>query len=267
MSHGHSHSHGGVHSHDDAYPDDDWNLYQHVELAEALNGVMISSGGEGVTTSWGPPNSTGKARCVLKPHARRLEQTPALVSDADEQLIVKLQFKVPVSVRKIMIVGAGQSNSHPNSVRCYVGRAAENLDFSGLDGVTPAQVTDLAANAAGEGYFNTMRAGFTNITALALFFPSNHGNEAQTMISYIGMQGDHTHGQRIAVHAQCAPSPKALVDLPSARNLVSIHQPCSTPAYLLGTSIATPDDDVMFYHSHEHHLAPNAGGKPTPSCQ
>ena len=70
-----------------------------------------------------------------------------------------------------------------------------------------------------------MRAPFTNITALALFFPANHGDEEVracstsaraasahahappssasqvTSIGYIGLQGDHTHGKREAVHA------------------------------------------------------------------
>ena len=228
MAHAHSHAHGGGHSHDDAYPDDNWNLYQHVERAESLNGVIIS-GGASVTTSYGH-DTMGKAMCVLKPHARRLEMDPnspafnptalaALSSDADEQLIIKMQFNVPVSPRKIMVIGAGPSDSHPNSVRCYVGRTAEDLDFSGLEGVTPAQVADLAVNASGEGYFNTVRAPFTNITALALFFPSNHGDEEQTKISYIGMQGEHTHGQRMAVHAQCASAAKP-------------HCPCIDPVAL-----------------------------------
>ena len=215
MSHGHSHAHGGGHSHDDAYPDDNYNLYQHVQRAESLNGVIIRS--DGVSTS-GHDEASGKAACVLKPHARRLDMDPsspafdpttlALSSDADEQLIVKLQFNVPVSPRKIMVVGAGPSDSHPNLVRCYVGQAAEDLDFSGLEGVTPAQVADLAVNASGDGYFNTVRAPFTNVTALALFFPSNHGEKEQTKISYIGMQGDHTHSQRMAVHAECADPPQ-----------------------------------------------------------
>lgn len=52
-----------------------------------------------------------------------------------------------------------------------------------------------------------------------------------TSIRYIGLQGDHTHGQRMAVNA----------------------------TYEL---IATPNDDALFSHSHEHHLAPNAGGRP-----
>lgn len=94
----HSHNHGGGHSHDDANPDDDWNLYQHLERAEVLNAVVI---GEGDTT-WAPPNATGKALCVMRPNARRLQPGQILSSDSDEQVIVKLQFAAPVSVRKLM---------------------------------------------------------------------------------------------------------------------------------------------------------------------
>ena len=93
----HSHNHGGGHSHDDANPDDDWNLYQHLERAEALNAVVL---GEGDTT-WAP-NATGKALCIMRPNARRLQQGQILSSDSDEQVIVKLQFAAPVSVRKLM---------------------------------------------------------------------------------------------------------------------------------------------------------------------
>ena len=222
----HSHNHGGGHSHDDANPDDDWNLYQHLERAEVLNAVVL---GEGDTT-WAP-NATGKALCVMRPNARRLQPGQILSSDSDEQVIVKLQFAAPVSVRKLMVIGAGPAAHHPSSVHCYVGRAAEDLDFSGLDGVVPAQIAELAVNEQGEGYMNMNRAPFTNITALALFFPANHGDEEETKLAYIGMQGDHTHGQRMAVNA----------------------------TYEL---IATPNDDALFSHSHEHHLAPNAGGRP-----
>ena len=83
MSHGHSHSHGGGHSHDEGEPDDTWNLYQHIDRAEGLNGEVVG-GGEGVVVSWAPEGSSGKARCVFKPHARRLQPAPALRSDADE---------------------------------------------------------------------------------------------------------------------------------------------------------------------------------------
>ena len=55
------------------------------------------------------------------------------------------------------VIGAGPAASHPSSVQCYVGRAAEDLDFSSLDGVVPAQVADLVVNDQGEGYLNMVR--------------------------------------------------------------------------------------------------------------
>ena len=39
--HSHSHAHGGGHSHDIEFPDDDWNLYQHVQRAEGLNAIVV----------------------------------------------------------------------------------------------------------------------------------------------------------------------------------------------------------------------------------
>ena len=170
MSHGHSHSHGGGHSHDEGEPDDTWNLYQHIDRAEGLNGEVVG-GGEGVVVSWAPEGSSGKARCVFKPHARRLQPAPALRSDADEQLIVKVAFVAPVSVRRIMVVGAGPAEQHPSSVRVFTGAAAEALDFDNAETTAPAQAEALAPNPAGEGYFNCVRQPFTNIMAIAFFFP------------------------------------------------------------------------------------------------
>ena len=200
MSHGHSHSHGGGHSHDEGEPDDTWNLYQHIDRAEGLNGEVVG-GGEGVVVSWAPEGSSGKARCVFKPHARRLQPAPALRSDADEQLIVKVAFVAPVSVRRIMVVGAGPAEQHPSSVRVFTGAAAEALDFDNAETTAPAQAEALAPNPAGEGYFNCVRQPFTNIMAVAFFFPANHGEGDETGVAYIGMQGDHTHGKREVVHA------------------------------------------------------------------
>ena len=200
MSHGHSHSHGGGHSHDEGEPDDTWNLYQHIDRAEGLNGEVVG-GGEGVVVSWAPEGSSGKARCVFKPHARRLQPAPALRSDADEQLIVKVAFVAPVSVRRIMVVGAGPAEQHPSSVRVFTGAAAEALDFDNAETTAPAQAEALAPNPAGEGYFNCVRQPFTNIMAVAFFFPANHGEGDETGVAYIGMQGDHSHDRREAVDA------------------------------------------------------------------
>ena len=128
----HSHAHGGGHSHDDANPDDDWNLYQHLERAEALNAVVL---GEGDIT-WAP-NATGKALCVMRPNARRLQPGQVLSSDSDEQVIVKLQFAAPVSVRKLMARAACLQNTPPwqrQSRPPTTARGALALTCGGLQG-------------------------------------------------------------------------------------------------------------------------------------
>ena len=128
----HSHAHGGGHSHDDANPDDDWNLYQHLERAEALNAVVL---GEGDIT-WAP-NATGKALCVMRPNARRLQPGQILSSDSDEQVIVKLQFAAPVSVRKLMARAACPQNTPPwqrQSRPPTTARGALALACGGLQG-------------------------------------------------------------------------------------------------------------------------------------
>lgn len=42
---------------------------------------------------------------------------------------------------------------------------------------------------------------FTNVYSVAFFFPSNFGGGDKTQVRYIGMQGEHTHYRREAVHA------------------------------------------------------------------
>ena len=38
-------------------------------------------------------------------------------------------------------------------------------------------------------------------SAIAFFFPANHGEGDETGVAYIGMQGDHSHDRREAVDA------------------------------------------------------------------
>ena len=87
-------------------------------------------------------------------------------------------------------------------MKVYVNR--EGIDFSELDEVAPAQVFSLPLNEAGEAFIATTPPHvFTNVTAIAFFFDENHSEgEEDTVVRYIGMQGDHTHGRAEAVHAE-----------------------------------------------------------------
>ena len=205
---------GAGHSHDPDQPEDSWNLYQHIERVEALNATV-------------PTDGAG----IFKPHAFRLQAEPCLVSDSDEELLIKVSFTSPVNVRRIMIIGGGDVDRHPSRLAVFVG--SEEMDFSSVEDTPATQEFDLAPNPQGEGFMTTRQGPFTHVTSVAFFVDANQGGATETAIQYIGLQGDHTHGQRMAVDAK----------------------------YEL---IATPNDDKLFQHSHEHHLAPNAGGKPAP---
>jgi len=175
---------GGCHSHSVEYPDDTWNLYQHVARAEALNAADGSD-----------------ALAVFRPFVRRLETAGSLESDGDEELLVKVTFAAPVSLRRLMVIGGGDDDAHhPARVKVYVDNEA--LDFQSLEDARPAYESSLPVNGTGEAYVNVHPpAAFTNISAVALFFPANHGDVDETRLQYVGMQGDHSHDKREAVNA------------------------------------------------------------------
>jgi len=70
-------------SHDEEYPEDNWNLYQHIERVEGLNVV----------------GGADAARGIFKPHARRLDVEPFVSSDADAEFVVKVWFTSVIEAR------------------------------------------------------------------------------------------------------------------------------------------------------------------------
>lgn len=174
---------GALHSHDPEFPDDDWNLYSHLDKEE--------------TTSFNS-DEPSQTMNIFRPFVRKLEPEPTLSSDADEELLVSAVFSSPANIRKLMFIGGGLSSSnHPNKVKCYVNK--DNLDFSSLDQFTPSQEFDLEVNELGHIEILTSVREFTGVYRLAFFFPSNHGSVDKTTLQYIGMQGEHTHYRREAV--------------------------------------------------------------------
>jgi len=186
-------------SHDPEYPDDAWNLYQHVESSEALN-----CEGEAQSVAAG----------VLTPHALRFSAERVLKSDSDGEILLRLWFASPVSVRKIMLIGGrlpfSESSpmppdvadlaTHPRELRAYAGR--DDVDFASLDDIQPTQRWDLTPNLTGEGFVPVRQAPFTNISSLTLYIKADGGSEEECVVRYLGLQGEHTHVQRRAVHAK-----------------------------------------------------------------
>lgn len=174
---------GSCHSHSVEYPDDSWNLYQHVDRAEVLN---AQDGCEALS--------------VLRPFVKRCEGDGSITSDGDEELLIKVTFLAPVSLRKLMVIGGGSDDAHPSRVKVYVGQ--ENLDFQSLEDVRPTYESRLPVNGPGEAFLNVHPpSAFTNVTTVAFFFDENHGGADETCLQYLGMQGDHSHDKREAVNA------------------------------------------------------------------
>jgi hypothetical protein len=173
---------GSNHSHDSRYPDDTWNLYSMLEI-DSVRGLNVSR----------PQDTIG----IFKPHALKLQEDPHIASDADAEIIVIAKFTSPVSIRKIMVIGAGSENCHPALLKCYVN--SDLIDFNNIEDFIPAQTFNLPANSSGTIELTTSLQPFTNIQTIAFYFPANHGEIDVTMIKYIGLQGEHTHYRREAV--------------------------------------------------------------------
>ena len=98
----------------------------------------------------------------------------------------------------MVIGGGGDDNAHhPSSMKCYPNHA--DIDFSNVSSVHPAQEFNLQINDNGTVELITVLQAFTNVTSLTLYFPTNYGAD-NTIIKYIGMQGEHTHYRREAVN-------------------------------------------------------------------
>eukprot|EP00932_Pfiesteria_piscicida_P005685 SRR837773.1560.p2 GENE.SRR837773.1560~~SRR837773.1560.p2 ORF type:complete len:149 (+),score=47.71 SRR837773.1560:135-581(+) len=126
--------------------------------------------------------------------------------------MVKVWFSAPVNLRRMIVASVGAEDgaaSHPSQVRMYVGSAAENLDFDSMTDVAPVQVSDVAVNFEAAEYCSCGPKNFTQVTFVLMHFPGNHGGAERTRVSYIGLQGEHSHSKRQAVDAKYELIPNA----------------------------------------------------------
>lgn len=98
---------------------------------------------------------------------------------------------------EFLFAGDDNEETHPNVLKCFVNR--DGIDFTEVAELRPTQVFELPVNPDGSVELITAIHPFTNVNSLAFYFPSNYGAET-TSIKYIGMQGEHTHFRREAVH-------------------------------------------------------------------
>lgn len=159
---------GATHSHNPEFPEDNWNLYTQL-VPERTIGLNVTNRRDVVS--------------VFKPYARRLSD-PVIFSDGDAEIMIIAQFISPVHIRRIMVIGGGDIGTQsPVTLKCYVNH--DNVDFTNIEAIRPAQTFTLPVNPDGTAELVTAVHPFTNVTSLVMFFPENYGHET-TAIRYIG---------------------------------------------------------------------------------
>ncbi|KJY00959.1 DUF1000-domain-containing protein [Zymoseptoria brevis] len=173
--HGHDHSEGAAHDHtNDLTPALQNHIYEQIDFS-AINTLNEAESRVG-------------SKIVQKTWTERLDPTPELVSDADEQLLMHIPFTAQIRLHSILI-RTSTTDSAPMTLKVYVNR--DGLDFSTAADLQPTQTLELAqSNDVQE--VPVKRALFNTVRSLDLFFEDNwsQGEEDETRTSYLGFKGE-----------------------------------------------------------------------------
>ena len=127
-------------------------------------------------------------RNALWPGPRDRESL-TLVSDDDEELILRVEFSQNVRPRRLRIAGASATNaredaSAPRVVKIFVN--APSLSFENASKRRAAQIVELD----GDGEVELDVTAFENVRVMTLYVESNVGGTARTEISRIDIEGE-----------------------------------------------------------------------------
>ncbi|GAM82354.1 hypothetical protein ANO11243_003330 [Dothideomycetidae sp. 11243] len=182
--HSHSHSHGAHDHSDDLTPALQNHIYQQIDFSAitTLNEADPRSGASICEKTW----------------AQRLETSPELCSDADEQLLMHIPFTAQIRLHAIYI-RTSPSASAPQTVKVFINR--EDLDFSTAATLAPTQTFHLSQTSDVQEV-PVKRALFNTVRSLDIFFEDNwgQGEEDVTRISYLGFKGDYMNLSREPVN-------------------------------------------------------------------
>ncbi|KAI1737148.1 PITH domain-containing protein [Xylaria scruposa] len=186
--HGHDHHDGHDHS-DDITPALQHSLYQHIKFDDivTLNEAQLGSGKAIVKKTW----------------SERLQTTPELASDVDEQILITVPFTGQVKLHSILL-RTSPSASAPRTLRVYINR--DDLDFEGAESREPTQVFELSQTSEVQEV-PVKKTLFRATQRLSLFFVDNFGprrsdddgsdsgseddaEEEVTRLSYLGFKGE-----------------------------------------------------------------------------
>jgi len=173
IDHSHDHEHEHDHS-DDITPALQNQIYSQIDFSaiNTLNEATPRSGAAIVQKSW----------------TQRLDASPELQSDADEQLLMTVPFTAQIRLHSVLI-RTSNSSSAPMTLKLFVNRP--DLDFATAADLQPTQTLSLSQTSDVQEV-PVKRALFNTTRSLALFFEDNwsHGEEDETRISYLGFKGE-----------------------------------------------------------------------------
>jgi hypothetical protein len=112
------------------------------------------------------------------------DSTLGCKSDADEQLILHIEFQEFVKVKTMKFVAfnnGADPESNPTTVKVYVNR--ENLGFEDIEDVDPTQTYDLTAEELRESSepIVTKFVKFQRVKSLTFFIEDNNGGEVSAL--------------------------------------------------------------------------------------
>ncbi|KAI9888487.1 MAG: hypothetical protein M1814_006878 [Vezdaea aestivalis] len=170
---GHSHT---EHDHtDDLTPAIQSHLYQEIEFDNitTFNETLADSGRKIVQKTW----------------QQRMDPTPELESDADEQLLIHVPFTGQVKLHCILI-RTSDSSASPRTVQVHINR--DDIDFSLATELQPIQSIEISQTSDLQE-IPLKRVLFNSTRSVTLFIESNWGDgeEETTRLSYIGFKGDY----------------------------------------------------------------------------
>ncbi|CAE7365854.1 TXNL1 [Symbiodinium natans] len=139
----------------------------------------------------------GQLECLnedkANPVLNVLDPSPdtALSSDenVDHQLLLKVQFRVPVKLQSVRILGSSEDGTAPQTVKLFLDKV--NMGFDDAD-EEPVQELQLGPENVDGGEVCQLRfVKFQNVSSLQIFFQENFG--APVTRIFWGMGEDERH--------------------------------------------------------------------------
>ncbi|PCH42607.1 DUF1000-domain-containing protein [Wolfiporia cocos MD-104 SS10] len=183
MAHNHAHGSCGDECHDhDHIPESQGHKDNLFERIDRPNVVALNA------------QDPGKGPEVIKPWHERTNEDKYLVSDADDQMLIRVPFTGSVKLRAVLLK-TGPGDLTPAKVALFSNM--ENMDFSDIADRKPVQELDVPqSNDVGE--YHVMPAKFPNCTSITLFFPASQGADT-IRIYYVGFLGQFSERKEAPV--------------------------------------------------------------------